>query len=65
MSVLRCQQTGKQTEWYCYDDNKAYKLSEQQMKDKVSAYILFYVRKDVESMNYFTEVFPALKTSVF
>lgn len=35
------------------------------MKDKVSCYILFYIRKDVEEMNYFTEVFPALKTSIF
>jgi ubiquitin C-terminal hydrolase len=39
-----------ENQWYQYDDSHRTQISEDQIQ-KEAAYILFYVRKDLQSMN--------------
>jgi hypothetical protein len=49
--------------WYMYDDGKVTAINEQQL-NKESAYILFYVRKDIQNVKV-AEMFPQIEDSIF
>ena len=54
VSSIRCRKTGK---WHCFNDDIVVPVSEKEVVTE-SAYILFYTRRDLASVN-LEDVYPA------
>jgi hypothetical protein len=50
--------------WYQYDDSHRTLISEDSIQ-KETAYILFYIRKDVQAMTHLDQVMPSIKQNYF
>ncbi|TNV87076.1 hypothetical protein FGO68_gene9179 [Halteria grandinella] len=53
-----------ENKWYQYDDSHRTQILEEQIQ-KEAAYILFYIRKDVQSKSSLDEIFPHITRDMF